>query len=101
MACGTPVIANRRGSMAEIIEHGVNGFLVDSHEEAVAAVAQAGELDRAAVRRSVQRRFHIDRMADEYIALYRSILDGKRTVSALPKSLAALTLVEPSAPRVA
>jgi glycosyltransferase involved in cell wall biosynthesis len=76
MACGTPVIASRRGSMAEIIEHGVNGFLVDNHEEALAAVEQVATLDRAAVRRSVETRFHVDRMADEYLALYRRILDG-------------------------
>ena len=75
MACGTPVIASRRGSMAEIIEHGVNGFLVDSHDEAPAAIERAATLDRAEVRRSVETRFHVDRMADEYIALYRRILE--------------------------
>lgn len=74
MACGTPVIANRRGSMAELIEHGVNGFLVDNHYEAVAAIDKVGVLDRAAVRRSVEKRFHVDRMADDYLALYRRIV---------------------------
>jgi len=76
MACGTPVIASRRGSMAEIIEHGVNGFLVDSHDEALMAIERVETLDRAEVRRSVEIRFHVDRMADEYLALYRRILDG-------------------------
>jgi glycosyltransferase involved in cell wall biosynthesis len=74
MACGTPVIATRRGSMPELIEDGVNGFLVDSVEEAVVALERAGELDRAAIRRTVAARFSVDRMADDYLALYRRIL---------------------------
>ncbi|MDT0575898.1 glycosyltransferase family 4 protein [Croceicoccus sp. F390] len=74
MASGTPVIATRRGSMPELIEDGLNGFLVDTPAEAAAAVERAGELDRAAVRQSVARKFSVERMADDYVALYRSIL---------------------------
>lgn len=74
LACGTPVIATRRGSMPELIEDGVTGFLVDDIEGAVAAVARLGEIDRAACRASVAARFTVDRMADEYLALYRRIL---------------------------
>jgi glycosyltransferase involved in cell wall biosynthesis len=74
MACGTPVIAFNRGSMPELIDDGVTGFLVDTPEQAIAAVARAGELDRAACRRAAEQRFSVDRMADEYIALYRRIL---------------------------
>ena len=74
MACGTPVIAMRRGSMPELIEHGVNGFLVDSLEEAAAAIDRVGEIDRAACRRTVVERFSVERMAGEYLALYRRIL---------------------------
>ncbi|SEL88262.1 Glycosyltransferase involved in cell wall bisynthesis [Sphingomonas palmae] len=74
MACGTPVIAMRRGSMSELIEHGVNGFLVDSIDEAIAAIDRIGEIDRAACRRTVVERFSVERMAEEYLALYRRIL---------------------------
>lgn len=73
MACGTPVIAMRRGSMPELIEDGVTGFLVDTVEEAVAAIARIGDLDRATVRDRVRDRFGVDRMADAYIRLYRRI----------------------------
>ncbi len=74
MACGTPVIASRRGSMPELIEHGVTGFLVDSLEEAAQAIARIDEIDRPTVRRAVAERFSIDRMADAYLALYRRIV---------------------------
>jgi glycosyltransferase involved in cell wall biosynthesis len=74
MACGTPVIAIRRGSMAELIDDGVTGFLVDNVDEAIAAIERIGEIDRAACRKAAATRFSVDRMADEYFALYRSIL---------------------------
>ncbi len=74
LACGTPVIAARRGSMPELIDHGVTGFLVDSPAEAVDAIERAGEIERAACRRAVAERFSVARMADAYIALYRDIL---------------------------
>jgi glycosyltransferase involved in cell wall biosynthesis len=74
MACGTPVIAVRRGSMPELIEHGVTGMLVDTIDEAIAAVDAVGDIDRSVVRRSVRERFSIDRMADAYLALYRDVL---------------------------
>ena len=76
MACGTPVIATRRGSMAELIEDGITGFLVESVDEAVAAVERIDEIDRAACRRAVAERFTVERMADEYLALYRRILES-------------------------
>lgn len=77
MACGTPVIASRRGSMPEMIEHGVTGFLVDSLQEANQAIDRINEIDRLNVRRAAEERFSIDRMADAYLTAYRSIL-GER-----------------------
>jgi len=74
MACGTPVIAFNRGSMPELIDDGTTGFLVDTVEEAAAAVARVGEIDRAACRAAVAARFSVERMAEEYLALYRRIL---------------------------
>ncbi|WP_375248657.1 glycosyltransferase family 4 protein [Sphingomonas sp.] len=76
MACGTPVIATRRGSMPELIDHGVTGFLVDTIDAAVDAVERLDTIDRAACRRAVAERFSVERMADDYIALYRRILGG-------------------------
>jgi glycosyltransferase involved in cell wall biosynthesis len=76
MACGTPVIAYRRGSMPELIVDGVTGFLVDSFDEAVAAIERIGEIDRAACRRHVEQHFTVDRMADQYLGLYRLLLGG-------------------------
>ncbi|SEN44035.1 Glycosyltransferase involved in cell wall bisynthesis [Sphingomonas gellani] len=74
LACGTPVIAMRRGSMGELIDHGVTGFLVDSLDEAIAAVDRLDEIDRAACRKAAVDRFSVERMADAYIELYREIL---------------------------
>ncbi len=75
MACGTPVIATRRGSMPELVQDGVNGYLVDAPEQAVAAIEAAARLDRNAVRASVERQFDVSRMVDEYIEVYRRIVD--------------------------
>jgi glycosyltransferase involved in cell wall biosynthesis len=76
MACGTPVIAYNRGSMPELIEHGVTGFLVDSFDEAVAAIGRVGEIDRAACAAAARARFGVERMTAEYLALYERILSG-------------------------
>ncbi|CAN5257483.1 glycosyltransferase family 4 protein [soil metagenome] len=74
MACGTPVIAFNRGSMPELIDHGVTGFLVNTVDEAVDAVARVGEIDRAACRAVVAERFSVERMADRYLDLYGSLV---------------------------
>jgi glycosyltransferase involved in cell wall biosynthesis len=74
LACGTPVIACNRGSMPELIDDGVTGFLVSNVDEAVSAISRIGEIDRAACRAAVSERFTVDRMADRYLDLYRSLL---------------------------
>jgi glycosyltransferase involved in cell wall biosynthesis len=74
MACGTPVIAQRRGSMAEIVSDGDNGYLVDSIAAAVEAVRKTERMIGARVRASVAHRFDSGRMVDEYIAVYQRVL---------------------------
>ncbi len=73
MACGTPVIAWPRGSVPEIIRDGDNGFLVESVEAAVAAVARVSALRREDCRRHFEARFSAQRMARDYLAVYRSL----------------------------
>ena len=75
MACGTPVIARPRGSMPELIRDGENGFLVHTIDEAVAALERVLSLDRASIRRYAEKHFSVKRMADEYLAAYRRVLD--------------------------
>lgn len=74
MACGTPVLAFRCGSVPEIIEDGVTGFMVDTMEEAIAALPRVIALDRKKVRRRFEERFSATRMAKDYIEVYRSLL---------------------------
>ena len=70
MACGTPVIAYRTGSVPEVISDGVNGFIVDDLDSSVEAVQRLGELDRHAVRQAFDDRFTVGRMARDYTALF-------------------------------
>jgi glycosyltransferase involved in cell wall biosynthesis len=79
MACGTPVIGFRRGSVPEVIEDGVTGYVVDSVDEAVKAVGRIGDLSRSAIRRIFEERFTSRRMAEAYVAAYRSLLESGAT----------------------
>ena len=73
MACGTPVIAWRRGSVPEVVEHGVTGFIVEGIDDAVAAVDKVRSLSRGAVRRRFEARFSIERAARDYVRVYQSL----------------------------
>lgn len=76
LACGTPVIARRAGALTEIVEHGVDGFLVDDLYEAELAVRLVDRLDRSLIRRRALERFSAARMADDYERIYRRLLAG-------------------------
>jgi len=74
MACGTPVIAFRCGSVPEIVEEGVSGFIVDSVAEAVTAVPRAARLSRRRVRAAFERRFTVPAMVERYLGVYERLL---------------------------
>jgi glycosyltransferase involved in cell wall biosynthesis len=74
MACGTPVVAMRHGSVPEVVDDGVTGFVVDGLDDFVAAVERVGEIDPAACRRTVEERFTVERMVADYEAIYRRVL---------------------------
>jgi glycosyltransferase involved in cell wall biosynthesis len=76
MACGTPVIAYPRGSVPEVLEDGVTGWIVESIEEAVSAVARVPALSRARCRQVFEERFSAFRMAQDYLRIYKELLGG-------------------------
>jgi glycosyltransferase involved in cell wall biosynthesis len=87
LACGTPVIAFRNGSVPEIVDDGVTGLIVESTDQAVLAVERIGRLDRMACRLAFERRFSVGRMADDYLAIYSRIVEGESATVSDPASL--------------
>jgi glycosyltransferase involved in cell wall biosynthesis len=77
MACGCPVIAMRRGSVPEVMDDGLTGFIVDNVEEAIAACGKLDTLDRAAVRRQFDKRWTSRRMAEDYVDVYQELISAK------------------------
>jgi glycosyltransferase involved in cell wall biosynthesis len=77
LACGTPVIAYRQGSVPEVLTHGVDGWIVDTPDEAVEA-ALSSVIDRRRCRETFERRFSIDRMATDYVATYERAIASPR-----------------------
>jgi glycosyltransferase involved in cell wall biosynthesis len=78
MACGTPVIACRKGSVPEIIDDGITGFIIDRWEDAVAAVGCVAKLSRRRCRKVFERRFSAARMARDYVEVYQRVIAGRR-----------------------
>jgi glycosyltransferase involved in cell wall biosynthesis len=82
LACGTPVIAWQHGSVSEVLEQGVTGFLCDDVGAAVRAVNQLDRLSRARCRQEFERRFTAERMARDYVAIYERLAGtGERAAS--------------------
>jgi len=90
MACGTPVLAFRQGSVPEIVDEGVTGAIVDNMEEAVRMLPKVLTLNRNTVRRRFEQRFTANRMAQDYLRLYGSLLDKPISVRANTPLAAAL-----------
>lgn len=76
LACGTPVIAHDRGSMSELIRHGVDGYLTTTPDDAAVAVERVGELDRTEIRTTARRRFDRATMVERYVRVYEDIVRG-------------------------
>jgi glycosyltransferase involved in cell wall biosynthesis len=96
MACGTPVIAFPRGSVPEIIENGITGFIVENERQAIGAIERIGTLDRQFIRAEFERRFSVKRMAQNYVRCYEQVA-GKKSDS-LKKTAAALDGVHSASP---
>jgi glycosyltransferase involved in cell wall biosynthesis len=74
MACGTPVIAFGCGSVPEVIQDGVTGFVVDSFDEALRAIDRVKTMERQRVRTTFERRFTARRMAEDYVRIYQNVI---------------------------
>lgn len=87
MACGTPILAWRCGSVPEVVDHGINGFIVEGMDEAVAAVGRLDRLDRRRVRASFDRRFSAEVMARNYLRLYWRLYRDSQNARTRPTAL--------------
>ena len=86
MACGTPVIVYDKGSAREVVDDGVTGFVVKDDAEAAAAVARAVKLPRPAIRKRFEERFTVKRMTDEYLEVYRALIEQQQTPAQLKRA---------------
>jgi glycosyltransferase involved in cell wall biosynthesis len=79
MACGTPVIAFRDGSVPEVMDDGITGFVVETENDAVAALKRLPELDHVRVRQRFEERFTARRMAQDYVDLYQELIEARKS----------------------
>ena len=86
MACGTPVIAFRRGSVPEVIDDGVTGFIVENEADAVHAIHRLAELDRRGIRSRFEHRFTAKRMAEDYVCHYEQLLNIRDSATPVVQS---------------
>jgi glycosyltransferase involved in cell wall biosynthesis len=98
MACGTPTIAFRCGSVPEIMEDGITGAIVESEDAAIAALPQVLALDRRKIRRRFEQRFTATRMAKDYVELYQSLLSVADTDRGQLRTIPSPDLLTPSRP---
>jgi glycosyltransferase involved in cell wall biosynthesis len=91
MACGTPVVAFRTGSVSEIVEDGVSGFMVEDLDAAIEAARRTSELDRLACRAAFERRFSVQKMAEAYLEIYAELIErgSRKSGERYPRSSAA------------
>jgi hypothetical protein len=94
MACGTPVVAFRRGSVPEVMRDGVSGYVAGTLDEAVAATARAVELPRYGVRAYFEKRFTAPRMAADYAAIFEELVTGARLRRAGGRSAFGLAAID-------
>jgi glycosyltransferase involved in cell wall biosynthesis len=92
MACGTPVIAFNRGSVREVVDDGLTGFIVEDEEGAIGAFDRLSQLSREKIRKHFEQRFTARRMALEYLAAYRGLMDRDVDRLKLVDGVAALRL---------
>ena len=98
MACGTPVIAYRAGSVPEVITDGVTGFVVDDLDEALSAAERVAALDRRRVREEFERLFSARRMAEDYLSVYNHVIEGPGEAPAVKASAEAAAVATWKAP---
>lgn len=85
LACGTPIIAYRRGSVPEVITDGKTGFIVENEDQAVAAVRRVAALSRQRCRQVFEQRFSVSRMAGDYLSLYRRLVEEQAVSSVIER----------------